>query len=149
MILLSKKDNITKAEVIKYDDKCFTYQIRFLNGEKQGTTTVYSLGTVKRWWKEIKEANTSESKPTKQKCKKSDRKTVERESVIQELSNALSIKFVEYPSTPGLYKPDTKPAKFHIGITKSHVSVYNKKSEAIKIEYTDDYISKVVELLQK
>lgn len=149
MILLSKKDNSTKAEVIKYDDKSFTYQLRFLNGEKKGKTTVYSSGTVKRWWKEIKEANTSESKPTKQKCKKSDRKTFERESVIQELSNALSMKFVEYPSTPGLYKPDTNPAKFHIGITKSHVSVYNKKSEAVKIEYTDDYISKVVELLQK
>lgn len=149
MILLSKKDNSTKAEVIKYDDKSFTYHVRFLNGEKKGKTTVYSSGTVKRWWKEIKEANTLESKPTKQKSKKSDRKTVERESVIQELSDALSMKFVEYPSTPGLYKPDTKPAKFHIGITKSHVSVYNKKSEAIKIEYTDDYISKVVELLQK
>lgn len=70
MILISKKDNSTKVEVIKYDDKSFTYQVRFLNGEKKGKTTVYSSGTVKRWWKEIKEANTSESKPTKQKCKK-------------------------------------------------------------------------------
>ena len=38
MILLSKKDNSTKAEVIKYDDKCLTYQVRFLNGEKKGKT---------------------------------------------------------------------------------------------------------------
>lgn len=149
MILLSKKDNKTKAEVIKYDDKSLTYQMKFLNGEKKGATTVYSSGTVKRWWKEIKEVTNLESKSTKQKSKQSGRKTVDREAVIQELSHALSMKFVEYPSTPGLYKPDTKPAEFHIGITRSHVSVYKKKSEAIKIKYTDDYISKVVELLKK
>ena len=67
MILLSKKDNITKAEVIKYDDKCFTYQIRFLNGEKKGTTTVYSLSTVKRWWKRIKEDTNLKEESAKQK----------------------------------------------------------------------------------
>ena len=146
MILLSKKDNSTKVEVIKYDDKCFTYQIRFLNGEKKGTKTVYSSGTVKRWWKRIKEDNNLKEESAKQKI---GRNPVDREAIIQELSSLLSIKFVEYPSTPGLYKPDTKPAKFHIGITKSHVSVYTKNSKAIKIKYTDDYISKVVELLQK
>lgn len=146
MILISKKDNSTKVEVIKYDDKSFTYQVRFLNGEKKGKTTVYSSGTVKRWWKRIKEDNNLKAESAKQKI---GGKTVERESIIQELSSLLSIKFVEYPSTPGLYRPDTKPAEFHIGITKSHVSVYNKNSKAIKIKYTDDYISKVAELLQK
>ena len=146
MILLSKKDNITKAEVIKYDDKCFTYQIRFLNGEKKGTTTVYSSSTVKRWWKRIKEDTNLKEESAKQKI---GRKPVDREAIIHELSSLLSIKFVEYPSTPGLYRPDTKPAKFHIGITKSHISVYNKNYKAIKIKYTDDYISKVSELLQK
>ena len=146
MILLSKKDNSTKAEVIKYDDKCLTYQVRFLNGEKKGKTTVYSSSTVKRWWKRIKEDNNLKEESAKQKI---GRNPVDREAIIQELSSLLSIKFVEYPSTPGLYRPDTKPAEFHIGITKSHISVYNKNSKAIKIKYTDDYISKVVELLQK
>ena len=146
MILLSKTDNSTKAEVIKYDDKCLTYQVRFLNGEKKGKTAVYSSGTVKRWWKRIKEDTNLKEESVKQKL---GEKTVDRESIIQELSNLLSIKFVEYPSTPGLYRPDTKPAKFHIGIHKSHVSVYTKNSKAIKIEYTDDYISKVAELLQR
>ena len=146
MILLSKKDNSTKVEVIKYDDKSFTYQVRFLNGEKKGKTTVYSSGTVKRWWKRIKEDNNLKEESAKQKI---GRNPVDREAIIQELSSLLSIKFVEYPSTPGLYRPDTKPAEFLIGITKSHISVYNKNSKAIKIKYTDDYISKVVELLQK
>lgn len=62
MILLSKKDNKTKVEVIKYDDKSLTYQVRFLNGEKQGKTTVYSSGTVKRWWKEIEDKDEPEQK---------------------------------------------------------------------------------------
>ena len=146
MILLSKKDNSTKVEVIKYDDKSFTYQVRFLNGEKKGKTTVYSSGTVKRWWKRIKEDNNLKEESAKQKI---GRNPVDREAIIQELSSLLSIKFVEYPSTPGLYRPDTKPAEFLIGITKSHISVCNKNSKAIKIKYTDDYISKVVELLQK
>ena len=146
MILLSKKDNSTKAEVIKYDDKSFTYHVRFLNGEKKGKTTVYSSGTVKRWWKRIKEDTNLKAESAKQKI---GRKPVDREAIIQELSSLLSVKFVEYPSTPGLYRPDTKPAKFHIGIHKSHVSVYTKNSKAIKIKYTDDYISKVSELLQR
>lgn len=146
MILLSKTDNSTKAEVIKYDDKCLTYQVRFLNGEKKGKTAVYSAGTVKRWWKEIKEDTNLKEESAKQKI---GRKPFDREAIIQELSSLLSIKLVEYPSTPGLYRPDTKPAKFHLGIHKSHISVYNKKSKAIKIKYTDDYISKVFELLQK
>ena len=65
MILLSKKDNSTKAEVIKYDDKSFTYQVRFLTGEKKGKTTVYSSGTVKRWWKRIKEDNNLKAESAK------------------------------------------------------------------------------------
>lgn len=56
MVLLSKKNNSTKIEVIKYDEKSLTYHVRFLNGEKEGQTTVYSSGTVKRWWKEIEDS---------------------------------------------------------------------------------------------
>lgn len=61
MILLSKKDNKTKAEVIKYDNKSLTYNVLFLNGEKEGQTTVYSSGTVKRWWKEIEDTDEHEA----------------------------------------------------------------------------------------
>ena len=60
MILLSKKDKSTKAEVIKYDDKCFTYQIRFLNGEKKErhyvpNKNMYDSFAMKKLYKEVKE----------------------------------------------------------------------------------------------
>ena len=68
---------------------------------------------------------------------------------MKRLSVALGIDFIQYPSTPGLYKPDTKPATFHLGVTRSHLSVYIKNSETIKISYSDDYVSKVTEILQR
>lgn len=52
-VFLSKKDNETRFELIQEQDgKC---EVRFLNGSKKGETTTYTSGTIKRWWKEVKE----------------------------------------------------------------------------------------------
>ena len=52
-VFLSKKDNETKFELIQErDGKC---EVRFLNGSKKGETTTYTSGTIKRWWKLVKE----------------------------------------------------------------------------------------------
>lgn len=56
-VFLSKKDNETKFELIQEQDgKC---EVRFLNGSKKGETTTYTSGTIKRWWKEVEQENTS------------------------------------------------------------------------------------------
>lgn len=58
-VFLSKKDNETKFELIQEQDgKC---EVRFLNGSKKGETTTYTSGTIKRWWKEVEQENTSVS----------------------------------------------------------------------------------------
>lgn len=61
-VFLSKKDNETKLELIleQDDGKC---EVRFLNGSKKGETVTYALGTIKRWWKEVKEVE----EPTKER----------------------------------------------------------------------------------
>ena len=76
------------------------------------------------------------------------RKTVNREDIVKKLSDALGVTFSQYPSTPGLYKPDVKPETFHLGVTRSHLSVYIKNSETIKLSYNDDYLSKITKILR-
>lgn len=140
-IFLSKKDSETKVALIsEKDDKI---QVQFLNGNKKGEITTYSGSTMKRWWKEIEEDINIKEKSNK---KESKRRKVNREEVIKNLSEALGIGFIQYPSTPGLYKPDTTPVTFHLGVTRSHISVYIKNSETIKISYNEDYMAKVVEI---
>lgn len=52
-VFISKKDNVTKLELInEQDGKC---EVKFLNGSKEGETATYSFGTIKRWWKEAEE----------------------------------------------------------------------------------------------
>lgn len=143
-IFLSKKDSETKVAIIgEKDDKI---QVKFLNGMKKGETTTYSASTLKRWWKEIEEDTTVEEKSNKKEAK---RKTINRDDVVKKLSETLGIDFIQYPSTPGLYKPDTTPATFYLGVTRSHISVYIKNRETIKISYNEDYVAKVVEILTK
>ena len=63
-VFLSKKDNETKLELLQEQDgKC---EVRFLNGSKKGETTTYAFGTIKRWWKEVKEVKEVEE-PTKER----------------------------------------------------------------------------------
>lgn len=60
-VFLSKKDKETKFELIQEQDgKC---EVRFLNGSKKGETATYTSGTIKRWWKEVKEVE----EPTKER----------------------------------------------------------------------------------
>ena len=140
-IFLSKKDSETKVAMIsEKDDKI---QVEFLNGRKKGETTTYSASTMKRWWKEIEEDIIIKEKSNKKEAK---RKTVNRDDVVKKLRETLGIDFIQYPSTPGLYKPDITPATFHLGVTRSHISVYIKNSETIKISYNEDYVAKVVEI---
>lgn len=54
-IYMSTRDNVTQAEVIKIDERASTFMVRYLNGDKKGQTTIYSKGTMKRWWKKIEE----------------------------------------------------------------------------------------------
>lgn len=75
-VFLSKKDNDTKFELIQEQDgKC---EVRFLNGSKKGETTTYTSGTIKRWWKEVEQENTSVSTHSIEK--------------LENLKNAYSIK---------------------------------------------------------
>lgn len=143
-IFLSKRDNETRVMLITKTEN--ESKVKFLNGTKKGETITYSDSTMKRWWKEIEEDITIKEKSNKKEVK---RKTVNREEIVKKLSVALGIDFIQYHSTPGLYKPNTKPATFHLGITRSHLSLYIKNSETIKISYNEDYVSKVAELLQK
>ena len=141
-IFLSKRDNETRVMLITKTEN--ESQVQFLNGTKKGETITYSDSTMKRWWKEIEEDITIKEKSNKKEVK---RKTINREEIIKKLSVALGIDFIQYPSTPGLYKPDAKPATFHLGVTRSHLSVYIKNSETIKLSYNDDYVSKVTKIL--
>ena len=141
-IFLSKKDSETKGALISEKDG--KIQVKFLNSDRKGEITTYSASTMKRWWKEIEEGSTIKEKSNN---KESKRKTVNRDDVVKKLSEKLGIDFIQYPSTPGLYKPDITPATFHLGVTRSHISVYIKNSETIKISYNDDYVSKVTKIL--
>ena len=142
-IFLSKRDNETRVMLITKTEN--ESKVKFLNGTKKGETITYSDSTMKRWWKEIEEDIIIKEKSNKKEVK---RKTVNREEIVKKLSVALGIDFIQYPSTPGLYKPDTKPATFHLGITRSHLSLYIKNSETIKISYNEDYVSKVIEIFR-
>lgn len=142
-IFLSKRDNETRVMLINKTEN--ESQVQFLNGMKKGENTTYSDSTMKRWWKEIEEDITIKEKSNKKEAK---RKIVNREDIVKKLSEALGITFSKYPSTTGLYKPDVKPATFHLGVTRSHISVYIKNSETIKLSYSDDYVSKVTEILR-
>lgn len=71
MNYISKRDNITEIKVLKYDDKSCTYQVRFLNGNRQGQVVVYSSGTIKRWWKKMEETIEKENKPTNEQVNES------------------------------------------------------------------------------
>ena len=52
-IYMSTRDNATQVEVIKIDERASTFMVRYLNGDKKGQTTIYSKGTMKRWWKKV------------------------------------------------------------------------------------------------
>ena len=80
-VFLSKKDNETKFELIneRDDGKC---EVRFLNGTKKGETTIYTSGTIKRWWKEVDVKEEVIQKPNKSK-------KVERNKVLPEIDTFL------------------------------------------------------------
>ena len=142
-VYVSRRDETVKVKLIKYEEKFKTYLVEYLNGERKGKTTSFSSSTMKRWWKQDVSENVSMNETKK------DEKLilVDKEVIIKCLSNKLGVDFIEYPSTPGLYKPNIKPASFRIGLTKTHVTVYFDKSDTIKISYDEsDYISKVVKL---
>ena len=52
-IYMSVRNNSTQVEVIKIDERASTFMVRYLNGDKKGQTTIYSKGTMKRWWKKV------------------------------------------------------------------------------------------------
>ena len=64
-IFVSKKDNETKIKVVKEDKRASTFMVEFLNGDKKGSSTVYSSSTIKRWWKkcDVDFTELKESKP--------------------------------------------------------------------------------------
>ena len=46
-IFVSKKDNKTKIKVVKEYKRASTFMVEFLNGDKKGSSTVYSSSTMK------------------------------------------------------------------------------------------------------
>ena len=71
----------------------------------------------------------------------------DRAKILSEIENALGMNFIPYKSTPGLYKTDSKPALFHLGITRKHITLYCKGASAKKIEYSDSYIDDIIKAL--
>lgn len=144
-VYVSRKTPDVKIKELKYEDKFHTHLVEFISGERKGETASFSSSTMKRWWKQDVSDNVS---ITETKQYENEKLTlVDKEDIIKCISNKLGIDFIEYPSTPGLYKPDIKPASYRIGVTKTHITVYFDKSDTIKILYSEpDYISKVISL---
>lgn len=91
-IYISVRDNITKVEVVKINETASTFMVRYLNGDKKGQSTVYSAGTIKRWWRKVKKENPitqapeiKESENTKKNTLKKDCSKKVREKEISEL----------------------------------------------------------------
>ena len=74
-IYISARDNVTKVEVLKIDERASTFMVRYMNGDKKGQTTIYSKGTMKRWWKKVdKEQIPTKSENLENKTKKATSK---------------------------------------------------------------------------
>jgi hypothetical protein len=50
-IYVSKKNKEVKAEVLRREEKYKTVIIKYLSGEKEGTSVSITESTFKRWWK--------------------------------------------------------------------------------------------------
>lgn len=150
-IFVSKKDNETKIKVVKEDKRASTFMVEFLNGDKKGSSTVYSSSTMKRWWKKINEEESvrdlAEPLCTVKEVATEKSQKIDTISIKKQLEDCLGVSLVELPSTKGLYAPSIKPKPYYIGITKSHLSLYIKSKPALKIKYTESYIAKVLDAL--
>ena len=142
-VYISRRDETVKVKLIKYEEKFKTYLVEYLTGEHKGKTTSFSSSTMKRWWKQDVSENVSMNE-----IKQDEKLTlVDKKDIIKCISSKLGVDFIEYPSTPNLYKPDIKPASFRIGLTKTHLTVYVDNRDTIKISYSEpDCISKVISL---
>lgn len=148
---ISKKDNTTLIKLLEFNEKFKTYTIEFLNGDKKGKQLSYSSSTIKRWWKKCDKADDSFKtsneviSDTTQEVKEPFK--FDRAKILSEIENALGMNFIPYKSTPGLYKTDSKPALFHLGIARKHITLYCKGASAKKIEYSDSYIDDIIKAL--
>ena len=143
---LSRKDNETLVEVVKYDEKSRTYLVRFLNGEKEGTTVVYSSGTIKRWWKGLEvdkkateEKEVATEKEEKTAPKKKIGKKVDRTKEFEELDTYIGNTFENswYPSVK-CYKIKKE------GKTVAEIYPRRKNIEVRVKEIKDDFDSDVL-----
>lgn len=151
IIYISKKDNTTLIKLLEFNEKFKTYTVEFLNGDKKGKRLSYCSSTIKRWWKKCDEANDSFKiyneviSDITQEFKEPFK--FDRAKILSEIENALGMNFIPYKSTPGLYKTDSKPALFHLGITRKHITLYCKGALSKKIKYSDSYIDDIIKAL--
>lgn len=65
-ILMSMRNEGVTAKVVSYDNTCKTVMIEILTGENAGKTVVYTLSTIKRWWKVVEEVSNDEVDETEE-----------------------------------------------------------------------------------
>lgn len=135
-IYMSVRDKVTQVEVIKIDERASTFMVRYLNGDKKGQTTIYSAGTMKRWWKKIEEVKKdvqSEKMPSTE-CRKK-----ELDSALQNLDLDVPW-YVSWFSSVRCYKVKSEDKTIgEIYPRRKHLEVRVRNKKDVPYECKDGY----------
>ena len=149
-IYMSTRDNATQVEVIKIDERASTFMVRYMNGDKKGQTTIYSKGTMKRWWKKVDKEGIStkpenlENKTKKVKSKKKptkiDRKK-KKKKIVEMFVDDYEYKYYDSVKCYKIYdimNQTTVIAEVYPRRKNIEVRVRNVK-ESVNVNYKDGY----------
>ena len=149
-IYMSTRDNVTKVEVLKIDERASTFMVRYMNGDKKGQTTIYSKGTMKRWWKKVDKEeihtkpenleNKTKKATSKKKSTKIDR-TEDIKKIVEMFVDDYEYKYYDSVKCYKIYdimNQTTVIAEVYPRRKNIEVRVRNVK-ENVKVNYKDGY----------